>query len=409
MKRLVTISLVILIAIIDISFTLFSEENKSEPPILLTKNTEFVAGKPINLTFNIKDTAALKLYIHHSYSQTVLKPKFNKKTAKFQFPEFLTNKTGALNWFLIEKNKKVAEGQLIIKPSLNTEPTIESYFGPRSIQAGDRDYSMLVIAPVDAFDNPLPDSTTVNIHRQFYLNIDTITVYMEKFMAWKNIPSYRKTGDIHISSEVNGINSIELTSNVLPSNATDFTIQSTRNHDFADGNQVATFTTSIIRDEWGNVVSDGTFVTFYIKNKENLILTTRGTTINGIATAKTIHPDHPESWSVKAYVTGLSESDEISLQFRSVLKNFNINFSENNRIIQVGPLHSFMNQLIPDGAQVTLMVYHENELVDTKHETSNDGLVTFRLQESFYPEKSYHFIVKALGIEKPIGRTFYGK
>lgn len=409
MKRIAVISLVIGLAILGVSFRYFSTEKTEISARLLTPNSEFIAGQPIQLKFKLNDTSDVKLYIQHSYSKTLLKPIFDKKKAEFKIPKFISQKTGILTWILLQNNQQIKKGNFSIIPNAKASPTIESYFGPRSIQAGDRDYSMLVIAPVDNFDNPLPDSTKIQIHKQFYTDIDTISVYMDKFMAWKNIMSYRKTGDIHISSEVYGVNSIELTSNVLPSNATNFSIQAHRNHDFADGNQVVDFTTSVIKDEWGNVVSDGTFVTFYIENKENQVLTTKGTTISGVATAKTIHPDHPENWKIKAYVTGLAESDVISLQFQSVLNDFDVHFSADNRTIKVGPLHSFMNQLIPDGAQVSLSIYHQNQLIDTQQATSNDGLVTFTLQKSFYPQKSYHFVVKALGIEKTIGTTFYGK
>ena len=55
--------------------------------------------------------------------------------------------------------------------------------------------------------------------------------------------------------------------NIMPSIPTNFTISTHRNHTYADGNQITTFSTSIIKDTLGNTVSDGTYVEFYIRNK----------------------------------------------------------------------------------------------------------------------------------------------
>ena len=131
-----------------------------------------------------------------------------------------------------------------------------------------------------------------------------------------------------------------------------------------------------------------------------MILTTRGSSIEGMATAKIIHPDHPDTWKIKGYVTGLAESNVLEISFRQALKDFEIDFYNKNRSIKVGPLQSFMQQLIPDGAVVKLYIYHQNTLVEVKQETSNNGFVTFKLPKSFYPENTYSFNIEALGKSK---------
>ncbi|WBL24916.1 hypothetical protein [Zunongwangia sp. HGR-M22] len=381
------------------SFGFFYTEVPIEKIEFVNDQDRYIAGEKIQLNFSNIDES-FKLYLHHSYSQTILKPKGAENKFSFVLPEFLSSKTGKVKWILLKDKEQVQTGSFEILPKVASKTVIESYFGPRSIQAGDRDYSMLVVVPMDAMDNPLSDSTSVMLHKQFYQEIDSIEIFTNKLMAWRNIMAYRKTGNINVSSTVLGINSIELTTNVFPSNATDFQISSFRNHDFADGNQIAEFTTSEIKDEWGNTISDGTLVSFYIENEAGTILTTRGSSIEGVATAKIIHPDHPDTWQIKGYVTGLAESNEIEISFRQALKDFEVEFSNGNRTIKVGPLQSFMQQLIPDGAVVKLHVFHQNKLVEVKQETSNEGFVTFRLTKSFYPENSYSFKIEALGKSK---------
>ena len=392
------IKIIILLSLVVVgsSFGYFYAEIEAEKIDLLNAENEYIAGEKIQLNFNNIDEDC-KLYLHHSYSKTILKPEIVENKGIFSLPEFLSSKSGIVNWVLLKDGEQKGIGSFEILPKVASKTVIESYFGPRSIQAGDRDYSMLVVVPMDAMDNPLPDSTRVMLHKQFYEEIDSVEIFTDKLMAWKNIMAYRKAGNINISSRVLGVNSIELTTNVLPSNATNFQISSFRNHDFADGNQIAEFTTSEIKDEWGNTISDGTLVSFYIENEAGTILSTRGSSIEGVATAKIIHPDHPDTWKIKAYITGLAESNTIEISFRQALKDFEVEFYNKNRTIKVGPLQSFMQQLIPDGALVKLHIYHQNKLVEVKQETSNDGFVTFKLPKSFYPENTYSFKIEALG------------
>ncbi|MDN3595098.1 hypothetical protein [Zunongwangia endophytica] len=399
MKLKLKIIILLSLVVLGSSFGYFYTEIYSADVELLNSKSAYIAGEEIQFNFSNIDEEC-RLYLHHSYSQTILKPEIDNDKFSFSIPKFLSTKSGNVNWILLKKEKKLKTGNFEILPKVASETVIESYFGPRSIQAGDRDFSMLVVVPMDAMDNPLPDSTSVMLHKQYYQEIDSVEIFTDKLMAWRNIMAYRKTGNINVSSNVLGVNSIELTTNVFPSNATDFEISSFRNHDFADGNQIAEFTTSEIKDEWGNIISDGTLVSFYIENEAGTMLTTRGSSIEGVATAKIIHPDHPDTWKIKGYVTGLAESNEIEISFRQALKDFDVEFSNGNRLIKVGPLQSFMNQLIPDGAVVKLRIYHKNEFVEVKQETSNDGFVTFRLPKSFYPEKTYSFKIEALGKSK---------
>jgi len=399
MKLKIKIIILLSLVVLGSSFGYFYAEVEAENIEVLNVQNQYTAGDEIQLHFSNVEKD-YKLYVHHSYSKTILKPEIVENGGVFSIPEFLSSKSGELNWILLKNDEQLKTGSFEILPKVASKTVIESYFGPRSIQAGDRDYSMLVVVPMDAMDNPLPDSTSVMLHTQFYEAIDSVEIFTDKLMAWKNIMAYRKTGNINVSSTVLGVNSIELTTNVFPSNATDFQISSFRNHDFADGNQIAEFITSEIKDEWGNTISDGTLVSFYIENEAGTILTTRGSSIEGVATAKIIHPDHPDTWKIKGYVTGLAESNIIEISFRQALKDFEVEFSNGNRRVKVGPLQSFMQQLIPDGAVVKLHIYHQNKLVEVKQETSNDGYVTFQLTKSFYPENTYSFKIEALGKSK---------
>ncbi len=368
---------------------------------LVTTQTEFTAGTPIRLEFlNTSTTPPPSLYVSTSFGSTLIDPEILEGRLHYTLPEYLASRAGIIHWSLLAKTTPL-HGQLNILPQ-QTVNTIQTYLGPPSITAGGNDYTMLVAIPTDAYDNPLADATKVAIKRRF-LNqqrIDTTT--MLHGMSYKNIFSPIKTGRILMSSSCYNFNSKEYDVAIMPAPPRNFEITYDRHHSFADGNQITTFTTSIIKDQYGNVTSDGTYVDFFLKTKANTILKTSGTTINGVAVAKMIHPNHEDTWSVKAFVEGMAESNTIRVAYKAVILDFSIERSQSNRNITVGPLISFMEQMIPDGLNVTLKVFKNEQLIETLHKGTSKGYVHFKLNPNQFPKGNYTFKVNAAGITKTL-------
>lgn len=371
--------------------------NTVEEIQLLTKETTFEAGQSIVLKFSSHTDETPSLYISNSYGSTLIQPAIESGALNYQIPQSISKKTGVVNWKLLANTS--LSGKFNINSKQETT-SLETYLGPPSIEAGGNDYAMLVVIPTDSYDNPLADGTKVTAKHQFLENQYDNAIFIKNRIAYKNIYSETKTGRILISSECLGVNSKEYTVNVLPAIPTDFTISNERNHDYADGNQISTFYTSVIKDKLDNVVSDGTYVEFFITNTSNHILKTSGTTINGVAHAKMIHPDHEEKWIVKAYIEGMAESNKIELTFNPIILDFKAVFSENNRTITIGPLKSFMNQMVPDGLEVLLTVYENDKKLQTLKKSSFEGYATFKLDENNFPNKNYTLKIQTAGIEK---------
>lgn len=366
---------------------------------LETKTKTFVAGKNIEIKFSSASKREKPgLFIIHSYGKTLVESTFEKGNYVFKIPENYFQKSGIVSWFLINGNEKVLNGTFEIIPNDKTETIIENYLGPRSILAGEKEFSMMVAVPTDGFDNPKAENTPVIIKHQFLQNITTTNVKTKDFIAWFDIYSPTKSGKLLVSTECEATTTREIETEIYPNIAINFTIYFTRNHDFADGNQITNFTTSIIKDEFGNTVSDGTMVSYIIKTKNNLVLKTFGTTINGIATAKMLHPDHPDLYTVKGFITGIAESNSLVIDYKPIISTFKYRFSEQNRILTVGPIKSFMDQLVPDGIKVVVKVYHNNNLLTTLQEDTSKGVAKFNFSADFYKEKNYRFDITTLGI-----------
>jgi len=380
------------------SFAVIQSSDMTNPIQLLTTQTDYNVGYPVVLEFTASEGEKPLLYCSNSYGSTLVSAKAKNDTLQYVIPYNMTKKIGVVNWIVLDKNKSAA-GKFNINPKAEVA-TMETYIGPPSIEAGGTDYTMLVVIPTDSLDNPVPTNTKVDAKFQFLNSEEKDAIFTKNLISYKNIYSKKESGRMLVSSESLGVNSKEFTINVWAAIPTDFKIMAKRPHNYADGNQVTTFNTSVIKDKQNNVVSDGTFVTFFITNGSGNILKTTGATIEGIAYAKIIHPDFKDNWSIKAYVDGMAESDTITLNYQSVIEDFEVAFANKNREILVGPLQSFMKQMIPDGLHVKLLIYKDNLLVDTITKTAFNGYVTFNLKPAIYKNGSYNFNIETAGIHK---------
>ncbi|SOS46948.1 conserved exported hypothetical protein [Tenacibaculum dicentrarchi] len=365
---------------------------------LLSKEKQFIAGDTIHLKFNTNSTKKHQMYCTNSYGSTLINSEVINNKMFFKIPSYISNKTGVLNWKILN-NKDNISGKFKIIPKPKPV-SLETYLGPPSIEAGRIDYTMLVVIPTDDLDNPLKKGTSVKVKHQFLKSERKINVLTDNLIAFKKIYSPLKSGRMLVSSASLGLNSKEYSLNIMPAIGTNFKLFFKRNHKYADGNQITTFYTSIIKDKNKNVISDGSFVDFFITNKKGNMLKTSGTTINGIAYAKMIHPEFEDNWKVKAYITGISESDILKINYKKIIDKFDVNFSNNNRTVKVGPLKSFMNQMIPDGLKVKLAIYKDEKFLDNIIRKSNDGFVYFKLNSNIYKNGDYTIKITAAAITK---------
>ena len=366
---------------------------------LHSKDTVFVAGSFQSLDFSTSYTFTPSLYLTNSFGTTIVAPKRIQKFLFYSIPKNISNKRGLVNWSLIHNKNELLKGKLnIISDTIVSK--VETYVGPPSIQAGGRDFSMSVMIPTDTLDNPVMDGSKVIFKKQFLAKEDSTQLAIEDLYCYRNIYSPQKTGRFLVSSHCFNKQSTEHTLNVWASLPTDFNISSHSNHMYADGNQICTITSSIIRDAYGNLVSDGTAVEFIVKDKQGNILSANGNTISGVATAKLVHPDHEQTWNIKGYVHGMAESTPITLSFKQAITDFEVNFTEHNREITIGPLKSFMHQMIPDGLRVELDIRKQDKSHKYMVHTSKDGYVTFFLDPDNYKNEIYNFKIDAAGITK---------
>lgn len=361
----------------------------------------YEAGESIEVRFTGSIASLPYLLINNAFGSSILQPSTEDNQLIFSLPKTYTEKSGVFTWRLVDNDNLYANGKITIVPHSKRSTQIESYLGPPSITAGEIDYAMLVIVPVDIYDNPLADSTLVSVKKQFNAAVDEATVLLKNGIAWKNLYSPKKSGRLLIAASSDRTTSKEFTAIVHPANATDFNIDYQSNHNYADGNQVITFSTDIVKDEFENIVSDGTLVTFSITDSKGMRLQTTGTTINGIAKGRLLHPDEPAEWFVTAYVTGAAQSSTIAIGFKPALKDYRITYSTDGRTVSISEMQSFMGQLVPDGIPVILEIKSQKgALLDRQRTTSRLGNAEFVISKDFYPDETYELAIRVAGIIK---------
>lgn len=392
------------IALLFLIGFLFQEEPNSSIK-LITSKKEFISGDAISLLFS-EASNDLKLLVSNSYGSIVLNSETESGKTTFNLPNVFSNKSGIITWTLLD-SKQNLNGQLIVKPK-STASKIETYVGPPTILAGHEDFSMLVSIPSDEFDNPLPEGTLVNIKEQYLNAIITDSITVEHLLAYRIINTKSETGRILLGSYLGQKSSKEFTVDILPNAPKNFEINTSRPHDFADGNQLTTFTTSVLKDNYNNPVSDGTLVVFQIQNSEGYLLKTYGSTVNGVATGSIVHPDYATQWNITGFVEDLAKSNTITLNYREAVQDFEVNFSEDGAEITVGPFKSFMSQILPDGQIVKIQIESNNQVLLSKIGTTNkQGMVIFEVHPSELENGTFNLKVTASGIEKEFTNYIY--
>ncbi|WP_108805086.1 hypothetical protein [Aquimarina sp. Aq107] len=401
--KLRTYTYLLFLVILIVGFTTSNPiiKNIEKVTVVALNNTNtYTAGEEIVLKFKATEPTGYSLIIESSYGVSILTPKEKENTLVFKIPHLLSKKRGLINYKIIHDQQVIYSGNLQIKASKVIKEPLESYLGPTSITAGGIDYSMFTLIPSDQYDNPIQDSTLVSIKHQFLDLEKDSELFINDFIAWKNIYSYQKSGRILVSANTGNLASKEFTLDVFPSQAQDFKLKLSKKHEYADGNQIVEFFTSEIKDEYGNTISDGRIVEFSILTNHNTLLRVSGTTIKGVARGYMIHPAKASLWTAQAFIPEMAESDKLTLEFKPAVKDYTITFTEDKRNIKVGAILSFMNQIIPDGAMISLDVYRNETLIETFTKFSSKGFVEFHLSEDFFPKGEYTIEITGMGIHK---------
>ncbi|WP_394972383.1 hypothetical protein [uncultured Croceitalea sp.] len=401
-----TIYLIILVLI----FTNCAKQGKREHTslteriTLITNKKSYTAGEAIILEFSPSSSKSCYLKLNYAWGSTIIKPT-KGENLKFKIPENITRKSGVINWIFFNDIHTYIKGEFTVLPSSKQAQIMETYLGPTSIFADGKDQSMLVSLPQDIYGNPLMDTTIVKTIIQFNQEVDSKLIPVKNGIIYSFLDSRKVSGDLFVSVHHQNQISKEFTVVVLPTKAANFTISALQKHHYADGNQIISFKTSTIYDINDNLIADGTLVKFSIKTATGNILVANGQTINGQAIASLLHPEKSNTWQVQASINGVAKSNTLELNFSNAVLDFPVSIAKDKKSITVGPVESYMRQLIPDGMSIQLKIKSQNgNSLHIAKSNSRKGMITLELPNALVNNTNI-IEIEVGGVTKKISYT----
>ncbi len=245
-----------------------------------------------------------------------------------------------------------------LEPRPPVDPIV-AFVGARSIIADGGHWCMAVVIPLDELGNVVAEGTTVELSVVHPDNVlEQIRTQVLQQLAWVRIYSGTLAGRSIVTASSGGMHGPEATFEEVPGWPVPFAIRASAVGTPADGRQLVTLRTDIVKDENGNPMLDGTLITFMSRAESGGSRFIPTYTIDGIAKASLQAPQSPMTLSVGAGTYGTA-SRLIPLDFESgpAVGAFPVQISVDRAVqsfsMRAGPLLGLLHQFVPDGLSVS--------------------------------------------------------
>ncbi len=361
-----------LLSLILISLLGCRTADPSEPPEFILTG-ELIVDGPESVSVGqaveiiVEDTSAsapdgtpVFLSLMGSYGANMLRAEFENNKAWFYVPPELTTRSGATT-LIATSGEAGGKAQLIFRPDEPVEP-ITPLVGSRSIIADADHWAMAVVIPFDRFGNPIATGTPVDI-RSLHPgnNLRTYRPETEHLLVWERIYSGTKAGRTVIAANIEDVHGPEGILLEIPGWPVPYTLSADPPNLPADRFQLVTLRSSIIVDQYDNMMPDGTQVSFVVTGPtgETRILPT--ITIDGIAETIMQAPRTAGAYTIHGVTFGI-ESEPLILTFSEgpAIEPFPVKITIDNLDreldILAGPITADLDQYVPDGTQVSFTI-----------------------------------------------------
>ncbi len=299
---------------------------------------------------------AATLVAQGSYGARVYRSAFARGRASFTISGEDTRQAGALT---LIASAGAARGQVevAIRPGPPADP-LTPLVGPRSVIADGEHQTMVLAVPFDSYGNPVADGTPVEfriLHPGGQL--ETHTISTTHLLAWAWVTSSTSAGRAVVTASAEGAHGPDASYTEIPGWPAPFGLLAAADGVPADGRQLVTLRTEVIRDRFGNPMVDGTLVTLSVDTPDGATRLIPAYTIDGAAEAQLQAPDTPGDVVVRATLYGV-ESRPLTITFAPgpAVGSFPVGVQVNTRegvlTLTAGPLLGPLGQFVPDGTPV---------------------------------------------------------
>ncbi len=315
------------------------------------------------------------------------------KKKKITLDSIITQKSGILFLELYQEDQLLFEKEITIRPGKAVDK-MQSYIGPKSIITTTSEPAMLIAMPTDEFKNP-PEENTPNYYKLIRPNksIEHHEIKINHLISHHTFYSQEKTGKTLCAIQCDQSISKEKYVDEEPGWPHEIKIDNPSFSNLSDGNHFTTIKTNPIKDKIGNLVMDGTIVTFSIINNKNKISQYTGVTVEGVAKIQFKNPIVSEIYKIQA-LSGNAKSNTIRMIFKSIINNFEIAYIPEQQKIIVGPITTYLGQYVPDGHEVLFRIKEENKKEKNMKAILKDGMAFIPLKELFISSQEFEVLAR---------------
>ncbi|MCB0011620.1 MAG: hypothetical protein KDE34_06955 [Anaerolineales bacterium] len=328
--------------------------------IPITAPVELPAGDPLPITIGpfLPDEAesAVDLVFLGSYGPQVYTVPLYYGWGNLTIASDKTQLSGSYT-LIASAGEARGEATLLVTPHEAVEP-LTPLIGARSIIADGEHWAMVVLIPFDKFGNPVVDGTPVQV-RALHPNgaLESDMVPTEHLLAWDRLYSTTTAGRTEVSAQIGQIFGHEGLLLEVPGWPVPFRLTSDTLTAPADGFQYVTIRTSVIADQYGNIMPDGTQINFLVEGASGDRRSMPSFTIDGVAEVIMQTPVEPGEVTVAGSVFGVA-SEPLTLAFTPgpavgfIPVALRLNPATGSLTITAGPVLGQLNQYVPDGTRV---------------------------------------------------------
>ncbi len=341
----------------------------------------------------VKNATPVTLIAEGSYGMRIYQAVFHQGEADFSLSGKETQQSG-----MVMLTALVGEAQgkahMLIEASAPVEP-LTPLVGARAIIADADHWSMTVLVPFDVYGNPVMEGTKLEVLIVHPDNrLETKLLVIRNLLAWTRVFSGIEAGRTSIVARIGQVHGFEGTLLEVAGWPVPFDVSADPQPLAADGNLVTTLSTAIIVDKFGNVMPDGTLITFVVQAPDGTTSTIPAYTIDGRAKALFQAPIEPGNYTVQATVLGVT-SHKTVLQFTAgpSVNIFTVSVQQdaknNGYLLQAGPMLGSLGQYIPDGTPIRFVIVNANGQQQELDSISEAGYAQIELLSVQFPKGKY--------------------
>jgi hypothetical protein len=344
------------------------------------------------------DGQLVSLVAMGSYGAQLFQTTFIRRMASFVIPPENSQQAGVVTLF-VKSGAAQGHGQLTILAGPAAEPIVP-LVGPRSIPADGETATMVAVVPYDEFGNPLPDETAVQIRALHPDNQMTeIDLVVQNLTAWTWLPSSTTAGRTPISGHVGQAHGPEVVLLEVAGWPQSFGVTAVPGTMAADGYELLTLRTDVVRDEFGNVLPDGTAVTFIVNDENGTERTIPAFLLDGVAETTMQAAVTPGLYQARAVLYGVaSQPAQIEFTPGPAVGHVPITITKDGAAgalwLAAGPLLGEMEQYVPDGTRVRFVVRGPDDAEQVVTAVSDAGHAQAELRLAELAAGSYSVLVQ---------------